>query len=550
MDLDDLFAGAASPPGQLYDSTSPSVYASTLSTTEHLSPLNQRNMPAPSRNKNGNGQEKKPADEITQNVSGAGGQHGPAPEATAQKTEMRSEENALLANAVPYHELPAEVIQTEGNIFSEGGARSFRNNMTLWDTSLVLITNQVGLGILSLPAIMHVLGLIPGIIAIIGLGILTTYTGFVLLQVYRRYPNCVNIVDMGKAVGGRPLEIIVATGLMIKICLTCASASVTLSVAFNTMSGHVLCTVTYIGIAAASCWLLCLPREFKWVAHVGIPATVSIVAAVLIVLISLGIADPRGAPPGFEKEIVLFGNPDFRTGLTACLNLAFAFAGNVSFPSLFPEMRNPSQDFFKSLVILQLFSVPLYMLVGVGIYCLAGQYTASPALGSAPEIPAKVAYGIVVPAVLATGLVFGHTAVKYMYVVIMRALKSTNQMTDNSIKAWTVWVCSGTVFWIAAFVLANAIPIFNSILSISSATFAAWFCFGISGVFWLFLNWGKLFSTWRKVGLTILNVLIIIQALFMNAAGLWAAITKLIDIFNRGEEGVRGPFTCADNSLL
>lgn len=494
------------------------------------------------------GQEKKSANETTQNVSPSA-QEASATGATVMETQIGPEESAMIANAVPYHELPAEVTEAQGNVFVEGGEKSFRN-MTLWDTSLVLITNQVGLGILSLPGIMHILGLVPGIIAIVGLGILTTYTGFVLLQLYRKYPNCVNIVDMGKVVGGRPLEIIVAAGLMIKICLTCASASVTLSVAFNTMSDHALCTVVWIGIAAATCWLLCLPRTFKWVAHVGIPATLSIVAAVLIVLISLGVADPKGAPPGFEKEIVLFGNPGFKQGLKACLNVAYAFAGNVGFPSLFPEMRNPSQDFFKGLVILQLFSVPLYLIVGVGIYCMAGQYTTSPALGSAPVIPAKVAYGIVVPAVLATGLVFGHTAVKYMYVVIMRGLKSSNQMTDNSVKAWAVWVGSGTAFWIAAFVLANAIPIFDSILSISSATFAAWFCFGISGVFWLFLNWGRLFSTWHKVGLTILNVLIIVQALFMNAAGLWAAITNLMDIFNRGEEGVRGPFTCADNSLF
>jgi hypothetical protein len=38
---------------------------------------------------------------------------------------------------------------------------------------------------------------------------------------------------------------------------------------------------------------------------------------------------------------------------------------------------------------------PLYMATGAIIYALAGQYATSPALGSAPLIPAKVAYGIV-----------------------------------------------------------------------------------------------------------------------------------------------------------
>lgn len=457
-----------------------------------------------------------------------------------------------LALSTPYEEAspapPPQVTQSSGNIFNEGST-TFRT-MTRRDTALVLISNQVGLGILSLPSIMQTLGLIPGTIAIIGVGILSTYTAFVLLQLYRKHPHCVNIVDMARVVGGRPLEILVGVGLMVKICLTCASASVTLSVAFNTISDHSMCTVGWIGVSAALCWLLSLPRTFKFVAQVGIPATISILAAILIALISLGVAAPRGALPGFEKEIKIIGNPDFKQGLRACLNVCYAFAGNVGFPSLFPEMLDPSRDFTPALVYLQIFSIPLYLIVAIGIYCMAGQYTTSPALGSAPELLAKVAYGVVLPAVLATGLVFGHTAVKYMYVVIMRSLKSTDQMTSNSVKAWTVWVSSATALWIVSFVLANAIPIFDSILSISSSTFVAWFTFGISGVFWLFLNWGRLFITWRKTLLTVLNVLIIVQSVFMNAAGLWAAITNLMDIFNRGDAGIKGPFTCADNSLF
>jgi hypothetical protein len=45
---------------------------------------------------------------------------------------------------------------------------------------------------------------------------------------------------------------------------------------------------------------------------------------------------------------------------------------------------------------------------------LAGDAVTSPALGSAPVIPAKIAYGILIPSVLGTGLVIGITAIKYM----------------------------------------------------------------------------------------------------------------------------------------
>ena len=42
-----------------------------------------------------------------------------------------------------------------------------------WQASLIYITNQVGIGILSLPTAMQTLGLIPGIICIIGMGMWT-----------------------------------------------------------------------------------------------------------------------------------------------------------------------------------------------------------------------------------------------------------------------------------------------------------------------------------------------------------------------------------------
>ncbi|KAJ6437246.1 amino acid transporter [Purpureocillium lavendulum] len=436
------------------------------------------------------------------------------------------------------------------NIFSEGGTGKTYRTLTRWDTILVLVTNQVGLGILSLPKILLTLGLVPGIIAILGLGVVSTYTAYELLQFWRAHPHCVNMVDMARVVGGRPLEAILGVSLLIKICMTCGSATVTIAVALNSISGHALCTVGFAGVGAIACWLLCLPRTFKFVSQTGVPSTVSIFAAVLIVIISLGVAgSPTNAPPGWDKEIVIVGNPSFRDGVSACLKVCYAYAGNVGFVSYMAEMKDPSRDFVPALGVLQVFSVILYLVTAVAIYCLSGQYTTSPALGSAPLLPAKVAYGVVLPALLSTGLVFGHTAIKYLYVVAMRAMKRTQQMTDNSARSWTTWVLCATAFWAVSFVLANAIPIFDSILSIASATFIAWFTFGISGVFWYHRNWQEKFER-RNLFLAVVNALLILQSLFMNGVGLWAAVQGLIDIFNDKENKIGGAFTCADNSIF
>lgn len=218
-------------------------------------------------------------------------------------------------------EVPAQ------NIFSQGG-KNYRT-LSCWDTVFVLLTNQIGLGVLSLPGCLQVLGVVPGVIAIIGIGCVSAYTAYVLLQFYRRYPHVVNVVDMCGIIAGRPLEIIAGIGLLVKVMFTSASASVTLSVSFNTLSNHAFCTVAFITIAVIANWILCLPRTVKFVSQSGIPSTISILAAALIVMISLGVADPARAPPGFEKEIKVVGSPTFRQGLNACLKICYAYAANI-----------------------------------------------------------------------------------------------------------------------------------------------------------------------------------------------------------------------------
>jgi hypothetical protein len=74
--------------------------------------------------------------------------------------------------------------------------------------------------------------------------------------------------------------------------------------------------------------LLCMPRKYSFIAKMGIPCTISIVAAVMIVMISLGVTGPQGAPPGFDKEIILVNyDISFTKAFTSCLNIAFAYAG-------------------------------------------------------------------------------------------------------------------------------------------------------------------------------------------------------------------------------
>ena len=60
--------------------------------------------------------------------------------------------------------------------------------------------------------------------------------------------------------------------------------------------------------------------------------------------------------------------------------------------------------------------------------------------------------------------------------------------------------------WTSAWVIAEAIPTFNDLLGLISALFASWFTYGLSGVFWLFMNRGRWGQGGRKMGLVGLNL--------------------------------------------
>ncbi|KAH7374736.1 transmembrane amino acid transporter protein-domain-containing protein [Plectosphaerella cucumerina] len=444
---------------------------------------------------------------------------------------------------------PAGADLEADNAFGGQGGESYRT-MTRWDTVFILMTNQIGLGFLSLPGVLRTLGLIPGIIAVVGIGCLSWYTAYELFQFFRRYPSVINVVDMAKIVGGRRFEVVIGIGLLVQVMMTSASAAVTLSIILNTLSRHAVCTVGFIGIGSIACWLGNLPRTAKFVSKTGLPCVLSAFVAAMIVIISVGIEGPAGAPEDWTRKIEIIGHPSFRDLVNACLRIAYAYSANISFVSYMAEMRDPIKDFKYSLAYKEVITISLFTVVAIIVYCLAGEYTVSPSLGSAPILPAQIAFGIILPAVLSTGLSFGHTGCKYIYVELMKGIGASSQITDNSFKSWGIWTGIVTVYWIVCFVVSNAIPIFDSILSIASATTIGWFTFGLSAIFWFYLNWDVKFDGWKKISLSAINVGLILLSLFMNAAGLWASITELMDIFADENSSVSGVFDCGNNALL
>ncbi|RSM12454.1 hypothetical protein CDV31_006295 [Fusarium ambrosium] len=470
---------------------------------------------------------------------------GNQPDSGSDSEAIKTERN--VQGSQDFKTVPPES-DDNANIFSQGG-KNFRT-LKRWDTIFILFANQIGLGILSLPSTLMTLGIVPGLIALIGIGVLSWYTAYELLQYYRLHPQVVNVVEMTRFVGGPWLEGVAGVMMMIQVIFVAASAIVTLSIALNTISSHATCTVVFIFVACAACFLLCLPRTTKFVSNLGVPNAVSVLAASILVMISLGIKGPRQVDniDEWHRDIVVVGHPSFRDGLNACLKIVFAYAANLSFVGYMAEMKDPIKDFKFCLAFLEGSCITLYSAFAIIFYCLGAEYTTSPILGATSSTPAKAAYGVVLPAIYSTGLAYGHIGAKYIFVNVMRWMGAVHEVTSDTVRSWSVWLASVVGFWIIVFILSNAIPIFDSILSITSATTISWFTYGFSAVFWFHMNWDNLFRDWKKICLTLLNAFLIIISLFMNAAGLWASITELLDLFNADDSSIRGVFSCGSNA--
>lgn len=128
---------------------------------------------------------------------------------------------------------------------------------------------------------------------------------------------------------------------------------------------------------------------------------------------------------------------------------------------------------------------------------------------------------------------------------------SEASVDTRSKTSWIVWIIMGTIYWILVFIIANVIPIFDSLLNISASVLLVWFTWGIPSVIWLVMNWGdKLLMNKKKISLLSLNLFILVVTLFANTGGLYASVSNLLALFANPDNSVNGPFTCADNSIF
>ncbi|KAJ9252113.1 hypothetical protein DTO207G8_4946 [Paecilomyces variotii] len=426
-----------------------------------------------------------------------------------------------------------------GDITDDGP--NYRNVGWLGTTVLMLKT-QIGLGVLSIPSAFDILGLVPGVIILLVVAVITTWSDYMIGVFKLLHPTVYSIDDAGGLMFGHIGRVV----LGFSFCLS-GSGILGISIGLNAVSTHGTCTAVFVAIATVVSFVLGSIRtlgRISWLAWVGFTC---ILTAILIVTIAVGIQDrPSAAPQSgpWKSDYKIVNNPSFSDAMSAVSSIVFAYAGTPAFFAIVSEMRDP-RKYTRSLLLCQGGVTAIYITIGCVVYYYCGSYVASPALGSAGVMVKKVAYGFALPGLIVTTTLVIHLPAKYIFV---RILQGSRHLVANTVVHWTTWL--GCTFGIAvtAYIIASAIPVFGSLVSLVGALLGTLMAFQPMGCMWLYDNWsrGKL-ATDRKWALMVCwSVFVVLSGTFLMVGGTYGSIVSIIDTYR--ESGGSAAWSCADNS--
>jgi hypothetical protein len=224
------------------------------------------------------------------------------------------------------------------------------------------------------------------------------------------------------------------------------------------------------------------------------------------------------------------------------------------------EMHTPT-DYKKSIWALGLIEIAIYTITGGVIYAFVGVDVKSPALLSGGHLISKIAFGIGLPVIFISGSINGTVVGRFIH---GRIYKNSVIRYVNTPMGWATWSGLIAVVTLIAWVIAEAIPFFSDLLSISSSLFISGFTYYFPAIFWfVLLKEGSIWErkNWVHLGLSSLSMIV---GLVVLVCGTYASIVDIVSFGSHSlmlrcriktnswlqsnqykAKTVRGPFTCA-----
>ena len=465
-------------------------------------------------------------------------------------------------------EAPADVFN------SEQGDVDFRG--VSWPAAAILIAKfQIGLGTLSIPHTFHVLGFVPGILCFLIIAAVSTVAGYVCGNARRYYPHLHSIGDAAALLFGPGAREFVGGVYYIYLAMTAGAGMLTTSVALNALSDHGACTTVFVVVSSAVAFVIGTGfrslERVAWLSWVGVAG---IVIAIWVTTIACLAQDrPAAAPPGpVDLDIRILPHSTFAQAMAAISNQLFAVGASGTFFSVAAEMRHPDK-FTRALLVGQSFMVLTCIAIDSIVYGKIGQYLASPALGSAGPLIKKISYGIALPGLVMTAVLYSHIAAKYWFV---RILRGTSHLQSSTVKHWTIWVGSMAVTVIFGFIVVGVVPFFSDFLSLVGALVNPIFTNVLPGFMimfyiarrpaeardgvplrpvseqyaneqhWLIGAFKAYQKGWKNTMALALACFLILSGAFIIVGGTYGSVLSIQQSYHNG--AVRGVFSCGDNS--
>lgn len=193
-----------------------------------------------------------------------------------------------------------------------------------WEAvAFIMIAEIVSNGMLSLPSALAAVGMVPGIILIVFLGVFATYTSWLLVEFKLRHPEVHSMGDAGYILFGVAGREILSLGTCVFAIFAAGGQMLVGAQALSSLSDGKLCAMLYTGIWAIATLVLSVPRTFGTGLHwISLGSCLSIFIAGLVAIIGAGVEPVQG-------RIVQAGvSSDFFTAFFAVTNPVFAYAGH------------------------------------------------------------------------------------------------------------------------------------------------------------------------------------------------------------------------------